>query len=121
VKDLLIIDDDEDIRVIVKVILESTGHYSVREAASARAGIAALYQESPDILLLDYLLPETSGLDLLKKMESTLHQTDVVVLTARQDPALEAEFIASGARGVLYKPFDPDLLITGLEELLDIG
>jgi DNA-binding NtrC family response regulator len=120
-KDLLIIDDDEDIRVIVKIILESSGHYAVREAASASAGITALYQASPDILLLDHLLPEVSGLDLLKKMGSSLRQTDVVVLTARQDPELEAEFMAAGARGVLYKPFDPDLLITGLEELLDIG
>jgi len=121
VKNLLIIDDDEDIRFIVKMILERSGKYLVHEAETAAAGKIKTEKLQPDILLLDYLLPDTRGLDLLKDLQlnSMLDKTQTVILTARRDADLESEFIQAGADAVLHKPFDPEALQKILESSLE--
>lgn len=119
--ELLIIDDDEDIRFIVKMILERTGSYRVHEAATGAAGKSQVQAIHPDLLLLDYLLPDIKGLDLLQQLknESLLDNTQVLILTARKDPDLESEFLKLGARGILHKPFDPGEFLTTLESYIE--
>ena len=119
-KHILIIDDDEDIRFIVKMILEGSGKYSVHETEDAASGRTFLEDRSPDILLLDYLLPDAKGLDLLNDLNDNglLSDVPVVVLTARKDKLLEKEFLAAGASAVLHKPFDPGDFLVSLEAAL---
>ncbi|MCF6237304.1 MAG: response regulator [Candidatus Marinimicrobia bacterium] len=120
-KKLLIIDDDEDIRFIVKMILERSGRYTVLEAETASAGWASLTRGDINVLLLDYLLPDAKGLDLLQQLqdESLLQATQVVILTARKDPDLEQQFKKAGALAVLHKPFDPAHFFRTLETCLE--
>lgn len=120
-KHVLIIDDDEDIRFIIKMILEKSGNYSVHEAVNAASGLTFLENQSVDILLLDYLLPDAKGLDLLSELDDKklLVGTQVVALTARKDAALEKEFLGAGARAVFHKPFDPGQFLNSLEAILE--
>ena len=120
-KRLLIIDDDEDIRLIARHFLEMSGNYQVQEAATAAEGLAKLMQTTSDVLLLDYLLPDRTGLDVLQEIQSRklLQNLKVILLTARQDTILDGQLLAAGAAGILRKPFDPVQLVTELETLLD--
>ncbi|MCF7823671.1 MAG: response regulator [Candidatus Marinimicrobia bacterium] len=119
--EILIIDDDEDIRFIVKMILERSGAYHVHEAETAAEGKSRFQQIHPDVLLLDYMLPDSRGLDLLREIQSDdlLGATQVIILTARKDPALEAEFIKAGASAIMHKPFDTGEFLSTLESHLE--
>ena len=64
---ILIVDDDERLREFVRVNLEMEG-YSVREAGSAEEGLAALEAESPDLILLDVMMPQVDGWEMLRRV-----------------------------------------------------
>ena len=64
---MLIVDDDDKLREFVRVNLEMEG-YTVREAASAREGLAALEEQSPDLVLLDVMMPEMDGWEMLRQI-----------------------------------------------------
>jgi len=119
---LLIIDDDADIRLIVKMVLERSGAYQVVEADSGARAVELLRQATFDVLLLDYLLPDGTGLELLEKLqqEQLLAGIAVIILTARKDPELGQALRLAGARGMLHKPFDPGQLQVKLEEFLGL-
>ena len=65
---MLIVDDDERLREYVRVNLEAEG-YAVREAGSAEEALAALGQESPDLILLDVMMPQVDGWETLRRIQ----------------------------------------------------
>ncbi|MCF7807448.1 MAG: response regulator [Candidatus Marinimicrobia bacterium] len=118
-KNLLIVDDDEDIRLIVGMVLKSTGKYSVIEAENGKAGGDILQNQAIDVLILDYLLPDGKGSDLFDEWKQTglLDSVRVLMLTARQDAELTKTLLASGIDRIMHKPFDPGSLVAELETL----
>ncbi len=117
---LLVVDDDETNRDILKRHLERQG-YSVEESASGSDAIAKLRGMSFDAVLLDLVMPEMNGLDVLKilKQDSALFNIPVLVISASDELASVAESIKSGAEDYLFKPFDPILLRARLSATLD--
>src|ERR671935_639085 len=73
---ILIVDDDPRLREFVRVNLEMEG-YAVREAASADEGLAALEQEPPDLILLDVMMPQVDGWEMLRRMQER-HGVDAI-------------------------------------------
>ena len=65
---ILIVDDDDRLREFVRVNLEMEG-YAVREAASAEEGLAALEEEPPDLILLDVMMPQVDGWEMLRRVQ----------------------------------------------------
>src|SRR5881398_2808788 len=107
---VLIVDDDERLRQYVRANLELEG-YSVREAASAEAGLDALEDQAPDLILLDVMMPKVDGWEMLRRVRER-HGVDsipVIMFSGKVDSPERAE--AGGAQGFIGKPFDPQQLI----------
>ena len=102
---ILIVDDEEQIRRVLRTTLSGTG-YGVIEAKNGEDAIKAVIRERPDLILLDVNMPGMSGLDLTKRLAAQGSTTPIVTITARSDSNLEAKVAAAGAVCLLRKPFD---------------
>jgi adenylate cyclase len=107
----LVVDDDAMNRMFLQRSLEREGH-AVRVAANGRAALELLRSEPFDIVLLDVLMPEMDGLELLELIQSDdeLRATPVIMISALEDMASVVRCIELGAEDYLPKPFDPVLL-----------
>ncbi len=114
---VLVVDDDAALREFVRVNLEAAG-ISVREAASADEGLAALEEEPPDLILLDVMMPSVDGWEMLRRVHER-HGVDaipVIMYSGKLDEAATAE--ERGAQAFIGKPFDPGKLLDATRQLL---
>ncbi len=120
---VLVVDDEDDIRRIVRLSLTAVGRMEVAEAASGPEGIRKAREEDPDVVLLDLMMPGVDGVSTLRALRSDPETSDipVVFLTARVKSPEVDRLKALGARGVLIKPFDPMALPGLLRGLLEAG
>ncbi len=118
---VLVVDDEDDIRRIVRLSLTAVGRMEVAEAASGPEGIRKARDEDPDVVLLDLMMPGVDGVSTLRALRSDPETSDipVVFLTARVKSPEVDRLKALGARGVLIKPFDPMALPGLLRGLLE--
>jgi excisionase family DNA binding protein len=116
---VLIVDDDEHVREYVRVHLELEG-YAVREAANADEGLSALEDESPDLILLDVMMPEVDGWEMLRRVRERhgVEAIPVIMFSGKVDEESALEAASRGARGFIGKPFDPQQLIESTKQLL---
>jgi excisionase family DNA binding protein len=116
---ILIVDDDPRLREFVRVNLEMEG-YTVREAASADEGLAALEDESPDLILLDVMMPEVDGWEMLRRVQERhgVGSIPVVMFSGKVDEEEMRDAAARGAQGFIGKPFNPQQLIESTKQLL---
>jgi DNA-binding NtrC family response regulator len=108
---VLVVEDEKLIRWAVRETLAKSGHIvlDAPDAASAR-WLVQHAPAPPDVVLLDYRLPDSSGFQLLDDLQRLSPQTAVVMMTAQNDPALTSSALDHGARRVLDKPFDLNAL-----------
>ncbi|MEB3271965.1 MAG: response regulator transcription factor, partial [Synechococcus sp.] len=107
---LLIVDDDPELRAFLRTELEIEG-YGCAEAATGQQALALIRAESWDLLLLDWTLPDFSGVEICRRLRSSDDATPVLMLTARDDVRERVEALDAGADDYLTKPFS-------IEELL---
>ena len=117
--DVLIVDDDADIRAILAFTLEDAG-FDVREASDGSEAINSLKAHTPDCLVLDVMMPGVDGFGVLRAIRQLhlAHEARIVLLTAR---TAERDFVRGwelGADEYLTKPFDPDELVMVLNRLI---
>lgn len=108
-KQILIVDDEDDIRAVARLSLERIGGWRVLEAATALDAVELAVLHCPDVILLDVMMPRFDGpatFGLLQADERT-RAIPVLMLTAQSERAAREEWLALGVRGVLSKPFDP--------------
>jgi excisionase family DNA binding protein len=116
---VLIVDDDPRIREFVRVNLEMDG-YAVREAGNADEGLAALEAEPPDLILLDVMMPQVDGWQMLQLVREK-HGVDsiqVIMFSGQIDADATDQAEAGGAQAFLGKPFNPQELVARTKELL---
>jgi two-component system, cell cycle response regulator DivK len=109
---ILIVEDDQDTRQLLKIRLESAG-YETASAADAVTAIQATRAERPDLILLDMGLPGGDGVVVMERLKSfpALESIPVVVVSAREPTVTEERARAAGAQGYVRKPIDnPELL-----------
>src|SRR5574341_99227 len=109
-KTILIIEDDLDQQRLYKIILEKKG-YSAIGRANALAGLRWLEQVLPDLILLDIMLPEMSGIDMLKLIRLSPNGQKVPVIIASASRFEEKDFLPHQVNAVLQKPILPDKLV----------
>jgi excisionase family DNA binding protein len=115
---VLIVDDDEQVREYVRVNLEAEG-YSVREAGNAEEGLLAVEESRPDLVLLDVMMPQVDGWEMLQQLQERHGEAvPVVMFSGKADAATADELAERGARGFIGKPFDPGQLIEKTKQLL---
>lgn len=117
---ILIIDDEDDIRQVAAMSLETVAGWNVVTASSGAQGIRRAQAEHPDAILLDVMMPGMDGpstfLELRKGPETA--GIPVILLTAKVQGADQKRFANLGVSGVLFKPFDPMTLAQQMSETL---
>jgi excisionase family DNA binding protein len=116
---VLIVDDDARLREYVRVNLEMEG-YAVREAASAAEGLEALEEEPPDLILLDVMMPQVDGWEMLRRVQERhgIGSIPVIMFSGKVDEESAAQAASRGAQGFIGKPFNPQQLIDSTKQLL---
>src|SRR6266487_211043 len=101
---ILLVDDDERVRELVRVNLEFEG-YSVREAGSANEGLAAIEDAKPDLVLLDVMMPQVDGWEMLRQIQERhgVGAIPVVMFSGKVDEHLRLQAASSGAQGFVGK------------------
>ena len=106
---VLVVDDDEDIRRLVRTLLERTGA-SVRDAANGRDGLREFHGFRPDLVVLDVNMPELDGWAVLERIRD-MSDVPVLMLTARGDELERVRGLQSGADDYVVKPFGKQELV----------
>jgi len=116
---VLVVDDDERLREFMRVNLEMEG-YSVREAASAEEGLSALDDEPPDLILLDVMMPQVDGWEMLRRVHERhgVGAIPVIMFSGKVDDESLQTATSRGAQGFIGKPFNPQQLIESTKQLV---
>jgi two-component system, OmpR family, response regulator len=118
-KTILVVDDEEYIRDLIKVLLESEG-FVVVEAASGKEALASLRTQKPDVILVDYYMPEMNGKELVEQIRNDpqLEDMKVVFLTVAQFGRQDLKDIKNlGVIDYIQKPFENQDLIQRLKQI----
>ena len=105
---VLVVDDDFQLRQVIKDGLDIDGEYTVTMAADGAAGIREIEQSPPDIVLLDMLMAPSSGFSVLQHLQETDHERRpgrLIAMSGAADDEMVATIMALGADAVLAKPF----------------
>ncbi|MGH3022133.1 MAG: response regulator transcription factor [Gaiellaceae bacterium] len=113
---VLVVDDDSDIRGLVRELLERQG-YDVSEASNGRDALRALYSSPPDVVLLDVSMPELDGWETLERIRD-LSDVPVAMLTARAGELEKVRGLKAGADDYITKPFGRQELLARIEAML---
>ena len=119
---ILVVDDDADVREIVAFKLGRLG-YEVITAADGAAGLEAVAQLRPDLVLLDWALPELSGIEVCRQIRDGSDHADVpvILLSARTREADKRVGYEAGVNDYIVKPFSPNDLANRVEAALASG
>ena len=117
---VLIVDDDPELRHFLRTELELEG-YACSEAATGQQALMQARGERWDLLLLDWTLPDFSGVELCRRLRGTDDRTPVLMLTARDDVKERVEALDAGADDYLTKPFSIEELLARVRARLRQG
>lgn len=106
---ILIIDDEDDIREVAALSLETVAGWTVCTANSGSDGIDKALVEKPDAILMDVMMPAMDGPTTFRQMQTIpgVSHIPVLLLTAKVQGVDQRRFAGLGVSGVLFKPFDP--------------
>lgn len=118
---VVFIDDDPDLRQLVKLTLEFTAGWQVFTASNGSEGIDVVREVEPDVAIVDFMMPGMDGFEVSRRLRQDPRTADIpiVFLTARSE-LVDAHVAESGAVGVVVKPFEPDRLADQVRELCGI-
>lgn len=118
-RSILIVDDERAIREMVRIGLEMAG-FSCMEAAEAQEAYGKILDKRPDLILLDWMMPNTSGLELLRRLrrDDVSRNIPVIMLTAKDDEDNRIQGLDVGADDYITKPFSSRELLARIKAVL---
>ncbi|NWN83371.1 MAG: phosphate regulon transcriptional regulator PhoB [Halomonas sp.] len=118
-KTVLIVDDEAPIREMIALTLEMAD-YRVLEADSAQAAHALIVDHQPDLVLLDWMMPGTSGIELARRLkrDPATAELPIIMLTAKGEEDNKVQGLEAGADDYIAKPFSPRELMARLKAVL---
>lgn len=116
---ILLVEDDENITELVRYNLERAG-YIVDCVADGEEGLYKATEETPDVILLDWMLPNLSGLEICRQLRrnSATANVPIIMLTARADEPDRIRGLETGADDYMVKPFSPKELVVRIQAVL---
>ncbi|HEV7573591.1 MAG TPA: response regulator [Thermoanaerobaculia bacterium] len=117
-KQILIIDDENDIQEVARLSLQLTENWNVIGANGGAAGTLLALSSDPDAILLDVMMPDMDGPTTLRVLQHQGSTIPVIFLTAKVQPVDRQKFMQLGVRGIISKPFDPLTLGKQIREML---
>jgi two-component system chemotaxis response regulator CheY len=115
---IVIVDDSFYMRTMLKHILTDAGHTVIGEAPNAESAIKIIKEKMPDIVTLDVILPDNTGLDVLKIIKEQAPSIKVLMVSAVGQNVIVEEAISLGALDYIVKPFSDEKVIATLEKVL---
>ncbi len=112
---VLVVDDEENIRLVLKTLLKRHG-YEVEVADSGESALTLVDSFGPDVILTDVRMPKMGGLDLLATLKAKQNPATVIVMSAYGSVDLALEAIKAGAYDYVGKPFKPDEIVLALRK-----
>ena len=113
---ITVIDDDESTLLVLAGLLRSFG-FETRTYGSAKAFIRSGRADTPGCIITDIQMPGLRGIELKRWLDAQAIAVPVIMITARSEPHLHAQALASGALCLLRKPFDSDALLASLRRV----
>ncbi|MBF2048643.1 response regulator [Leptolyngbya sp. NK1-12] len=106
-KRILIVDDEYDIRAVVQLTLKAVGGWDVASAASGQEGLEKAVGQSPDVILLDVMMPEMDGIETFRALQANpvTQPIPVILMTAKVQAAEQRRFAELEVAGIITKPF----------------
>ena len=116
---ILVVEDEPAIQELIAINLEHAGH-RVRRAHTAAEADAIVRDVRPDLILLDWMLPDIAGTALARKLRADARSKDIpiIMLTARAQESDKVEGLESGADDYVTKPFSPKELLARIKAVL---
>lgn len=114
---VLIVDDEKVILDLTAIILKNRG-YQVFTAQSAQEGLDTIGRERPELVLLDYMMPNMDGLTALKEIKRSYPETYVIMFTGKGSEEIAVELMKAGASDYILKPFNNQDLVERIESVL---
>ncbi len=133
-KTILVVDDEDSIREMITTSLEIAG-YNVLQAENAKSAHIIILEKKPNLILLDWMMPETSGIELMRRLkrDEITKKIPIIMLTARITEDNMVQGLESGADDYISKPFSAKNLkariktilrrheVEGAEQIIEIG
>jgi DNA-binding response OmpR family regulator len=117
---IYVVDDEPDMVELLATVLKGEGH-EVETYTDGRAALARVLEEPPELLLLDLMMPDLDGFELLKllRLDSRGRHVVVLIVSARTGHRAQLETLQLGANAYIYKPFSPRELAMQVRQLLE--
>jgi two-component system response regulator ResD len=114
---ILIVDDEEQLRSLVRLYLEQEG-FDIEEAVNGREALLKINQQDYDLVVLDLMMPELDGWEVCRQVRRDKKDTPIIMLTAKKEMEDKLVGFDTGADDYMGKPFDPRELIARIHALL---
>jgi len=115
---IMIADDSDAIRLVLKDILDIGKHSVVAEAANGEDAVSLYFKTTPDLLLLDLAMPKKDGMTVLKEILEKDSKAKIILITASDDQKIINQCIQIGASSYISKPFDFNAVLKQINEYL---
>lgn len=121
IEKVLLVDDDQNIRLVAQMALEGLTNWKVLLAESGSEALKVALVEKPDLVILDMMMPNMDGPTTFAKLleQGSLSQVPVIFMTAKVQTHEVENHLKLGAAGVIAKPFDPMLLPKEIMQIVD--
>lgn len=118
---ILIVDDNDLMRSLLRGILRSEGYNVVGEARNGATAIEMAERIRPDIVCLDVMMPTMNGLEALRQIKAAHPEMWVIMVSGNASPENVQEAIANGAAGFIVKPFNAAKVLATLRRVTETG
>lgn len=115
---VVIVDDSDFSRSIIRKMLQEENIEVVGEAASAETALLLIKEKQPDVVITDIVMPEISGIELTEKINQSFDNIAVIVVSSLSQEHVVLEAIGAGANDFIAKPIDKQQLIDSLEKII---
>jgi two-component system chemotaxis response regulator CheY len=113
---IMIVDDNDMMRTLLRGIVRSGGHEVIGEASNGTTAVEMAERLKPDVVCLDVIMPGKDGLEALTEIKANRPDTTVVMITGNADPDTVQEAIMNGASGFIVKPFNAARILDTLSK-----
>ena len=115
---ILLVDDSRTIRNIQKNVLVQLGHTDIVEAGDGVEALEIIGSNRPDLVLVDWNMPEMDGLELVRKVRETDKSLPMIMITSESEKRRVIEAIKAGVNNYVVKPFTADVLSGKIDQTL---
>lgn len=115
---IMLVDDSRLMRNIQKAVLVQLGHTEIAEACDGQDALSKIAGFRPDLLLVDWIMPNMDGLTFVRTFRQTNKTTPIIMVTTEAEKGRVVEAIKAGVNNYVVKPFTPDLLSQRIHETM---